>query len=459
MSTGITIGGTDRTSLFDSMRLRIVKNKRTFNSLRATLLSANFTIEEGEEILATIGTDLEFGGLLQDVKNNPNATQNNYNIYATSYEQITDRRTVQFSYNDTDAGDIATAMVSIMSGEGITVGNIDTGSKITMQRNAVSIRDVLDEIALASGYVWFIDNDKKLYFQDDYNYTSSTFPSDYEIVEVGRSLTGYANKVFVLGSNSIVAVSEDTTEQTKMAGRFGSGVYGVVVRDSQADTQAKAEAVADVELSKRSFDKKYIKIRTRTRIDVGEIYSSVTIPYTDISSEDYAVDEVVIECNGNGFWYTATLEPYATTILSKNDSWQNKFREFLNKSNTELESVGGGIVYVSDEEPANAATNSLWVDTDDYSRYDVATYTTSTTHPIEDGEVILASGTITVTLPEIASLTTTAGIMVFVKNIGTGTITVAGNGSETIDGSASVSLASQYDVVRLISDGANWGVY
>lgn len=35
-------------------------------------------------------------------------------------------------------------------------------------------------------------------------------------------------------------------------------------------------------------------------------------------------------------------------------------------------------------------------------------------------------------------------------------ITVDGDGSETIDGATTDSLASQYDVIRLMSDGAQW---
>lgn len=35
-------------------------------------------------------------------------------------------------------------------------------------------------------------------------------------------------------------------------------------------------------------------------------------------------------------------------------------------------------------------------------------------------------------------------------------VTVDGDGSETIDGATTDSLASQYDVVRLMSDGTQW---
>ncbi len=51
-----------------------------------------------------------------------------------------------------------------------------------------------------------------------------------------------------------------------------------------------------------------------------------------------------------------------------------------------------------------------------------------------------------------------AGRRLVIKNVGTGTITVDGSGSQTIDGATTKVLSSQYDVVELVSDGANWHI-
>ena len=54
----------------------------------------------------------------------------------------------------------------------------------------------------------------------------------------------------------------------------------------------------------------------------------------------------------------------------------------------------------------------------------------------------------------------TAGRIVIIKDVGgsanTNNITIATEGSETIDGSASSTISSNYGVVRLFSDGTNW---
>lgn len=64
-------------------------------------------------------------------------------------------------------------------------------------------------------------------------------------------------------------------------------------------------------------------------------------------------------------------------------------------------------------------------------------------------ELIIASGTITVTLPDVSS---SEGKMFTIKNVGVGTVTVSG----TIDGSDPHLLSSQYDFVIVVSDGTEW---
>lgn len=68
--------------------------------------------------------------------------------------------------------------------------------------------------------------------------------------------------------------------------------------------------------------------------------------------------------------------------------------------------------------------------------------------------VYLCSGTMVLTLPD----ATTNTNLYTVKNVGSGTITVATTAAQTIDGSASITLPVQYTAVDLISDTANWNV-
>jgi len=64
------------------------------------------------------------------------------------------------------------------------------------------------------------------------------------------------------------------------------------------------------------------------------------------------------------------------------------------------------------------------------------------------GEVVFASGTVTITLAPAAK-----GWPVKVFNIGTGEVTVLCQGSDTIEGVASIKMAYQYDAISLEGDG------
>ena len=63
------------------------------------------------------------------------------------------------------------------------------------------------------------------------------------------------------------------------------------------------------------------------------------------------------------------------------------------------------------------------------------------------------SGAITITLPEV---TLAARIIVKKKDSSINAVTVATYGSETIDGSASLTISAQNEAYSLISDGENW---
>ena len=72
-----------------------------------------------------------------------------------------------------------------------------------------------------------------------------------------------------------------------------------------------------------------------------------------------------------------------------------------------------------------------------------------------DCVVNCTANTFTVTLPTAVGI---EGQYFVIKNSGTGVITIDGDGSETIDGSLSFYLSTQYESIMVISNGANWAV-
>lgn len=79
--------------------------------------------------------------------------------------------------------------------------------------------------------------------------------------------------------------------------------------------------------------------------------------------------------------------------------------------------------------------------------------TSNHTATTED-QVLLCTGTLTVTLPASSGAT---GFNIYIKNVGSGVITVDGDSSETIDGSTSISILAS-ESRHLFCDGSEWWI-
>lgn len=74
---------------------------------------------------------------------------------------------------------------------------------------------------------------------------------------------------------------------------------------------------------------------------------------------------------------------------------------------------------------------------------------------VQSDTVIAATGTGTVVLPDATVLQNRSKVY-YVSNVGAGTITVDGFGTQTISGNLTMVLPSQFQTVAIFSDGANW---
>ena len=86
---------------------------------------------------------------------------------------------------------------------------------------------------------------------------------------------------------------------------------------------------------------------------------------------------------------------------------------------------------------------------------DTLAVTSATTLKLTD-RIILCTGTFTITLPK-ASLAHNK--IYHIKNVDTGTITIDGNGSDTIDGQTTQVLPIQYQSLSIVSDGTEWLIF
>lgn len=98
----------------------------------------------------------------------------------------------------------------------------------------------------------------------------------------------------------------------------------------------------------------------------------------------------------------------------------------------------------------------------------VVTEVDATTHTVTSDDYIITvkhtvTAPVTITLPQISTLTDTAGKkMYIIKDIGgsagSNNITISAQGPDTIDGSSTFILSGDYNAVQIVSSGSNWYV-
>ena len=105
--------------------------------------------------------------------------------------------------------------------------------------------------------------------------------------------------------------------------------------------------------------------------------------------------------------------------------------------------IGGGMYqfWVQPSMPV-AKAKDVWIDTDDYSRYDVLALSNSSTLSASSPEIIIANGTFAITL----HAATMPGIVKKIYNVGSGIITIAGVNLQLYPGESA----------ELITDGNGW---
>ena len=126
-------------------------------------------------------------------------------------------------------------------------------------------------------------------------------------------------------------------------------------------------------------------------------------------------------------------------------------------------SSSGGINYDDQWLAQYSFNNDVLEALDGYSEDTIVyTITTSKTsnHNASFGEVVRcdpSGGGFTVTLPVASGGT---GQIVVVKNTtsSTNTITIDGNGAETIDGNSSVGISEGFKALTFVSYGSEWGI-
>lgn len=194
--------------LMDTFEIYDDINHRATANFSIIDVNGKYDIKKGQDIQIYLGGDLIFGGIVDTVKSSLVGSENSFkriDVSGIDYTVIAERRVISYVYNNNIfAGQIVQNILNnYLSEESIEVGEILNGEELERAVFPLkTIKEIFDTLATISGYIWFIDYDKKLYFIE-----RTTFSSEFDITDYTKLLSfelsegnpNYRNIQYVIG--------------------------------------------------------------------------------------------------------------------------------------------------------------------------------------------------------------------------------------------------------------------
>jgi hypothetical protein len=327
MAYTIEILGVDKTSLLKAGSLRVTRrtDKNNDCSLVLTTTAAGYLPKVGQDIKVKNSGTVIFGGCIKTISARKiqvgygNTKKIELDVSSDGYRSIPARRTTTNSFDQRSAGYIVNhTLTNYLADEGITAGTIDTGADPVGdagEYDAIckNCAEILDDMAQASGFKWYINDAKQLFFVQDDTVSDAAHDiveggafTDYDIESYETTLDQYANKVFVRGGlgddgNVIQTFEQDTTEQAAQqtiegGAGYSTGVYGAVINDSNIDLLADATTAAQNALKKYGIIPSVLNITSLTLDWAPGTKVKVNLPTFGISTDTYyLIEELTLE--------------------------------------------------------------------------------------------------------------------------------------------------------------------
>ena len=154
----------------DSLRIRNAIEERSTAHFTVVDRLGTAAYSKGQLVEIYKDSALEFAGVVSTVNKYriPSSPIFYHEIICADWHYLADKRLAAESYTNTRAGTIiADLRDKYLAAEGVTVGIIQIGATIEeMVINYAQVSQANLALAERSGYIWYIDKNKKLYFGD-----------------------------------------------------------------------------------------------------------------------------------------------------------------------------------------------------------------------------------------------------------------------------------------------------
>lgn len=212
--------------VIDAVRHELVKGSGIVNQRLEERSTASFTVidklgslsfERGQTVsLYNASDELIFGGVIDTPRKVAVSPSGGlyHDLQCMDWHYASDKRLVIASYTATNAGTIATALhTDYLDGEGVTIGEIQAGPELVeVVFNYISVSEAFDALAELTGYTWFIDEQKRLFFIDratysaPWDWSTSTPKPQGSMASLSEGNPMYRNRQWVRGGTGLTTL-------------------------------------------------------------------------------------------------------------------------------------------------------------------------------------------------------------------------------------------------------------
>ena len=214
MAVLITIDGVDKTKkvAWESLRISNIKTSQVDKCSFKIRSYGDDTYEPraGAEVIITDNSIKVFAGFI--VRVDQSATDYKvleYKIECVDYTRLLQKKLVIDSYKDLTVTEIITQLINTYcDGYGIDVSNVNCPNVIeSISFNYLPIQQCLEQLANITGYDWWIDYDKKLYFvasstvSAPFGLTDTNGKYQFNSLRIRKDNSQIKNSIIVRGGN------------------------------------------------------------------------------------------------------------------------------------------------------------------------------------------------------------------------------------------------------------------
>ena len=212
MAKTLVIAGSDFLPQYRTGSAQIretVQNKSNVMNLDIIVKPGQSVPREGSEIVFKDGSRFLFGGYISRIQ--PTETGEGqlftYAVEASDYSYILNNKVARRAYTDETLADIVGDLMStyVDASYGFTVTNVATGPTIdSITFDHISIRKCLEKLQKLTGYVWYVDYEKNLFFQlpsaDAAPEQITDSSNNFQDISIAYDTSQVRNAVTVIGS-------------------------------------------------------------------------------------------------------------------------------------------------------------------------------------------------------------------------------------------------------------------